>query len=92
MHFYSVLSTACLFVASVLAAANVEGELFEISNIEVDRVVGGNFSLSFTIYDPDPLTNATQDCTGSWAYGSKSYPQGSYVSSPAFIRHCGHVG
>lgn len=82
MHFYVFITTVCLFVASAFAAANVQGDLFELSNIQVNRVFSGNFSISFTVYDPDPLTNATQECTGTWAYGTKGYPQGSYVRNP----------
>lgn len=79
MQFFKLITTIYLLAASACAAANFEGEFFEVSDVKVDRVFSGNFSISFTVYDPDPLTNATQECSGSWAYGSNGYPKASYV-------------
>lgn len=56
MQFHALLATICFFVASAFAAANVDAELFEVSNLKVDRIFSGNFSISFTVHDPDPLT------------------------------------
>ncbi|TKA59678.1 hypothetical protein B0A55_13023 [Friedmanniomyces simplex] len=51
---------------------------FEITNLQLHEIEGGNTTIGFTVYDPDPLTNAIQRCTGNWATGSSGYPQGSY--------------
>lgn len=90
MHFTTLITTIAVFIASAWAAASVEADHFELSQIKVDRSFSGNFSVSFTVHDPDPLTNATQECSGSWKYGSKGFPQGSYVrpSHPPFLQSC----
>ena len=43
--------------------------------------MGGNVTFSFTVRDPDPLTNATDTCEGEWVTASKGFPTGSYVCS-----------
>lgn len=47
--------------------------------MQVNKTYPGNVTINFTIYDPDPLTNTTANCTGTWGTGSKAYPQGPYV-------------
>jgi len=70
---------------------------FEVTRLKTHIVEGGNTTIEFTVHDPDPLTNATQKCTGAWKTGSNGYPQGSYVcqlhsppahSSRSTDRHC----
>lgn len=83
MQVLNLINTLFLLVVSATVTAAFTGEPFEVTNlkVDVDRTEGGDFSVSFTIHDPDPLTDATQTCSKSWEYGSKGYPSGSYVSS-----------
>lgn len=53
---------------------------FEITNTKYHQVEGGNTTIAFTVYDPNPLTNATTECTDSWETGSTDYPSGTYLS------------
>jgi hypothetical protein len=68
-----------LMVASAIAAPAATTRPFQITNLSIKEVEGGNTTFKFTVHDPDPLTNATQKCTGAWKTGSGGYPQGSYV-------------
>ena len=56
------------------------GNPFEVTDLIVDRVDAANVSMVFTIHNPDPLSNKTADCTGTWPYGSGGWPSGKYES------------
>jgi hypothetical protein len=89
MKFTNVLAAATTFIASTVVALPREldvnskqfsGNPFELTNLVVDRVEAGNVSMIFTIYNPDPLSNFTADCTGTWPYGSSGWPAVTYQS------------
>ena len=56
------------------------GNPFEVTKLTVERVEAANVSMTFTIYNPDPLANTTANCTGNWPYGSGGWPKGKYES------------
>ncbi|KAK4556793.1 hypothetical protein LTR86_006364 [Recurvomyces mirabilis] len=51
---------------------------FQISRLFMWEIQGHNTTITFNILDPDPLTNGTGVCSGSWKTGSGGYPQDSY--------------
>ncbi|KAI6881199.1 hypothetical protein KC318_g16630 [Hortaea werneckii] len=65
---------AGLSAAAQLASADA----FDITNLSTRQVTGGNTTIEFTIHDPDPLTNATTNCTGTWEEGTDNYPSPGY--------------
>lgn len=68
------------FCAGLSAAAQLaSASAFDITNLSTHQVTGGNTTIAFTIHDPDPLTNATTTCTGTWEEGSDNYPSPGYV-------------
>lgn len=74
----ALLATA--FLASTTSAAPAAtGQAFEIQQLSIGKVMGGNVTFAFTVHDPDPLTNATDTCEGEWVTASKAFPKGSYV-------------
>ncbi|KAK5163447.1 uncharacterized protein LTR77_010629 [Saxophila tyrrhenica] len=76
--FTTTLTLLTLLVTLTTAAANNAGLPFQISNLSIARVLGGNVTLTFTVHDPDPLGKATKSCSGSWVTGSKAYPVDTY--------------
>ncbi|KAI7279627.1 hypothetical protein KC345_g5269 [Hortaea werneckii] len=67
------------FCAGFSAAAQLaSASAFDITNLSTHQVTGGNTTIGFTIHDPDPLTNATTTCTGTWEEGSDNYPSPGY--------------
>ncbi|KAK3725343.1 hypothetical protein LTR37_000313 [Vermiconidia calcicola] len=53
---------------------------FEVTNTTIDKVPGGNVTIAFTVYNPDPLAaNATEVCTGSWATGTRGFETERYT-------------
>jgi len=74
--FLSVLLLLATFPSALPAATSPP---FQITRLQLQEVQNGNTTFSFTVHDPDPLTNATQRCTGKWTTGTSGYPQGSYV-------------
>lgn len=80
MQGFSLL--AALSFLTILASAGPMASAvpYHITNIKLDDCTTSNTTLSFNVYDPDPLTNATATCSGSWASGTDGYPKDSYVS------------
>lgn len=89
MQFINAFTSGiALMAASALAATapldlglvslQFAGNPFELTDLAVDRVVASNVTLDFTIYNPDPLADATTTCTGTWPYGSAGWPTGIY--------------
>jgi hypothetical protein len=72
-----------LLLGSAIAVPAFTGKPFQITHLSIQEIEGANTTLKFTVHDPDPLTNATQKCTGAWKTGSDGYPQGSYKSCSA---------
>ncbi|KAK5134518.1 hypothetical protein LTR08_006435 [Meristemomyces frigidus] len=72
---------AALFAATAFARPAATTPPFEVSHIKVHEANGLNFNttIEFTIHDPDPLTNATSECSYLWATGSNDYPQAQYA-------------
>ncbi len=68
-----------LFATFASAATQASDAAFIVTELQIRKVAMGNITLDFTVYDPDPLTNATDSCTGSWKAGTDDYPKGSYV-------------
>jgi hypothetical protein len=56
------------------------GNPFEVTHLTVDRVEASNVTMVFSIHNPDPLSNRTASCTGTWPYGSGGWPSGKYES------------
>ena len=77
-----VTSLAVIGLCAGLSAAaqQASASAFDITNLSTHQVTGGNTTLEFTIHDPDPLTNTTTTCTGTWAEGTDDYPSPGYVS------------
>jgi len=91
MQFINVLTTGIALIAATVLALPAATELdihnkqfagrpFEITDLIVDRVEASNVSMIFTIHNPDPLSNMTADCAGTWPYGSRGWPSGIYQS------------
>lgn len=91
MHFTSLISSGLALLAATAYARptpdSVEthnkmfaGIPFEITNLTVNRVESANVTMSFTVHNPDPLANSTAECTRSWPYGSKGWPNGIYAA------------
>lgn len=88
MRATSVISSLILLAAAASAApfvrsraAQASSPPFQVTNLVIDTVENGNTTLKFNVYDPDPLTNSTAVCSGSWKHGSADYPSGPYVST-----------
>jgi hypothetical protein len=86
MHFNSFIAIATGLLAASTSAAPFSppkklftGAPFQLLDFLVTRVENANATLSFTIHDPDPLTNATVVCNGTWKYNSMGWPTGAYV-------------
>lgn len=60
------------------APATVDTSAFEVSNLSIQKVQG-TITISFSVHDPNPLTNATEVCKGSWSAASNDYPKDTYV-------------
>lgn len=56
------------------------GNPFEVTHLTVDRVEASNVTMVFTVHNPDPLSNKTVTCSGTWPYGSGGWPSGKYDS------------
>ena len=81
---FGILASLTAAAPAVLSTAST-GNDFEITTLGIEEIANGVTRLNFTVHDPDPLTNATQRCTGIWTTGTTSYPQGSYVRGPDVI-------
>ena len=84
MFFLLKFLAATLIAASAHASSDDIVPPFKITALKIRKYAYANVSIVFTVDDPDPLTNSTALCSGSWAVHSKGYPQGSYV-----CEHCG---
>ncbi|KAK0943709.1 hypothetical protein LTR48_003841 [Friedmanniomyces endolithicus] len=73
-----LLSTLLLLATLPSALPAATSPPFQITHLQLHEVQNGNTTFAFTVHDPDPLTNATQRCTGKWTTGTSGYPQGSY--------------
>ncbi|KAF2158681.1 hypothetical protein M409DRAFT_61462 [Zasmidium cellare ATCC 36951] len=85
MRASSVISSLTLLAATVSTAPLVRSRAaqasdppFQVSKLVIDTVENGNTTIKFNIYDPDPLTNATATCSGSWKADSTDYPKDTY--------------
>lgn len=77
---FSYIAAAVAGMASSLtyAAPTFTANSLQVSDLIVTSVEEGNVTLSFAVYNPDPLTNSTASCSGEWAYGSRAWPSGGY--------------
>ncbi|RMX73409.1 hypothetical protein D0869_13633 [Hortaea werneckii] len=75
-----VITLAVIGLCAGLSAAAqlASAEAFDITNLSTHQVTGGNTTIEFTIHDPDPLTNTTTNCTGTWEEGTDNYPSPGY--------------
>ncbi|KAK3115403.1 hypothetical protein LTR53_005301 [Teratosphaeriaceae sp. CCFEE 6253] len=79
MHGASLLLPVVAILASTISALPAaSGVPFQVTHLSIQAVKSANTTIKFTVYDPDPLTNATQSCTAIWTTGSGGYPKGSY--------------
>ena len=86
MHATALCTAVALLATCAFGApAANSAPPFQVTSTNIQRVVGGNTSIEFTVYDPNKVAKATQVCNGTWVYGSRGFPSGSYVSS-----HCGN--
>ncbi|KAF1819782.1 uncharacterized protein K489DRAFT_373022 [Dissoconium aciculare CBS 342.82] len=72
----TMLATLVALAATVSAsplkrAVLFTGKAYEITNLKLEDVSRGNVSINFNVHDPDPLTDATGTCSGSWPHGSE---------------------
>lgn len=82
MYAVALLSAICFLATTVFTAPakiSATSPPFQITKLQLHEIQGHNTTISFTVHDPDPLTNATQECSARWKTGSGGYPQGSYV-------------
>lgn len=70
---------ATIHIAATFAAPTATFQAFQITDYSIENVFGGDVTIQFTIYNPDPAANATAICTGQWKSASKAYPTGPYV-------------
>jgi hypothetical protein len=75
MQLINLLTAGIAFITATAFALPAPREL-DIKNMQF----AGNVSMIFTIHNPDPLSNMTSDCTGTWPYGSRGWPSGTYQS------------
>jgi hypothetical protein len=91
MQFTNVLvAYIAFFLATVFALPTARelnvlskqftGNPLELTDLIVDRVEASNVSMIFTVHNPDPLSNMTVDCVGTWPYGSGGWPSVKYQS------------
>lgn len=91
MHFFNAFVSGIAFMVAAVSALPTTKELdlrnamftgnpFELTKLTVDRVAGGNVSMGFTIYNPDPSSKMTVNCTGGWPFDSRGWPAGNYAS------------
>ncbi|KAK4505797.1 hypothetical protein PRZ48_003762 [Zasmidium cellare] len=85
MRASSVISSLTLLAATVSTAPLVRSRAaqasdppFQVSKLVIDTVENGNTTIKFNVYDPDPLTNATATCSGSWKADTSGNPQTDY--------------
>jgi hypothetical protein len=74
-----IFLTATASATPLKRAALFTGKDYEITKLNLQDNSKGNVTIRFTVHDPDPLTNATALCKGSWPHGSDQYPQDTYV-------------
>ena len=48
----------------------------QIHNLTIEDDEAANTTFTFSAYNPDPLTNVTANCTGTWPHGSSDFPDG----------------
>ena len=77
MSILSMLITALLATITTAAALNTATE-FDVTDLSISRIIGGNVTFSFTLHDPYPVGLDTQVCGGTWVSGSKAYPTAGY--------------
>jgi hypothetical protein len=74
-----VALTATASASPVKRAAQFTSKEYEITQLSLQDRSAGNVTIKFNVHDPDPLTNATALCQGSWPHGSNQYPRDTYV-------------
>ncbi|EME85475.1 uncharacterized protein MYCFIDRAFT_88546 [Pseudocercospora fijiensis CIRAD86] len=60
-------------------AAQATNPPLQILNLTIVDDVAANTTFNFTAYNPDPLSNAVANCSGTWPHGSPLYPQGGHA-------------
>lgn len=79
MQFTTILAATGILAAHTFAAPAATSPPLEVTDLSIEKVDPGNVTITFNVYDPDPLTNSSTTCEGTWETGSKGYPTGSYV-------------
>lgn len=54
----------------------------QIHNLTIEDDEAANTTFTFSAYNPDPLTNVTANCTGTWPHGSSDFPDGDSAVRP----------
>ncbi|EME47916.1 hypothetical protein DOTSEDRAFT_69745 [Dothistroma septosporum NZE10] len=70
--------TSCAHPHHRARAAQSGNPDLEITKLIIDRVRNGNTTISFRLYNPDPLSGANATCTSTWVSTTKGNPQGDY--------------
>ncbi|KAL2356908.1 hypothetical protein BJ546DRAFT_1058528 [Cryomyces antarcticus] len=67
--------------ASRAVTKRFTGTYYEVTNVHTHSPSNqsDNVTIEFTVRDPDPLTNSTTTCNGSWPLDSNAYPTGGYL-------------
>ncbi|KAM0713722.1 hypothetical protein Q7P37_010684 [Cladosporium fusiforme] len=90
MHFTTLIASAVALAATTVTALPSPRELdikqkfagnpFQLSNLTLERKEADDVTLSFDIYNPDPLADSRTTCSSSWAYGTSGWPTEVYES------------
>lgn len=83
MFFRAAFNALALFTAFSSAAPAYKADNFDITHLKTHQPPTNasnsqNMTLSFIVYDPNPITNSSALCSGSWPVNG-TYPTGGYV-------------
>ncbi len=74
-----MFSTIIILLTAMLAVfSSAASDDFQVTNLSITKVDGGNVTIKFTVHDPDPLGKETKSCGGTWKIASHGYPVDSY--------------
>lgn len=88
MRVISLISSLAVLGATASANLQARAELsespdLEITSLVIDKVEGGNLTISFQLYNPDTLSGNNATCNGTWLSTTEGNPQEDYVGRRA---------
>ncbi|KAK4632342.1 hypothetical protein CLAFUW4_03633 [Fulvia fulva] len=83
MRVISLISSLAVLGATASANLQARAELsespdLEITSLVIDKVEGGNLTISFQLYNPDTLSGNNATCNGTWLSTTEGNPQEDY--------------